>query len=1255
MSYLLSIAPSRMSLSKPWSNSGGMASLSGRRGYQAPDSNRGFDGSPFTTTGTKGFSDRGDRLHAAIDSLKDFFGVPPNRVDADTFNRADDFYEQESNDYPEAFKIGWGDGQIRNGHLSRVLMEKTEASESPYITILAPWEFAGDDTGLKYSWSLIKFNQAILDREPEEAVPRLLNNTRASGSASMVRYGIAMLLEVNFAETRIGREMFRCNIEQIRIATVETASYGALVNMLEHPRYEDIFDARENDDGYMTRHQLDAYFKEQNAQWGILHKDRDGLDHITSKLAGRLADLNGGQRGNAQLIAAGIGQYVKNSRENKFYLDGANAAIDAVRTLGIAVWESRAFSQGEHQPRHDPMFRPQTIGDHMTLDDQLLLAQDVKDYHTDHMDSYGYSEDSDDLERFRYRRLYTYSGVWDFSKPDAPVTDKLGKYVLYDMGVYTWGQAYKKHASFDRVVDKLVQLPADKQRECVSSMHVLDNTPDNDVNFIHPKGLDFFPEPFGHDERNVFDRLLSEDGVKMSTDIFTVAERRAYDREREMPGVYGMSKGAQAYDAYVERNNKKRPAPPETLDEVFNQAEEVRPKDIDAGDADVPFASNDVERMEVANGFIAKYPAQKKVPQIRRIRRTQAHREVGRDEARILKEKIDELKKITRDEACQKHIETAANRVRDMLHLSLDQRVSLLSQMFAVLKEAESKSPGAAFTTDRIDSALVGTFYPTLATVQFEPLLSLLDPSSLTPLEHAILRDSEPAAPRAPEVVRPGWFSWNAPALPGEPPEDGVLKLLAFPGEAYHGIPLAHDALAITYAANAIPLFRVPHTAPALKNGFQFDDFIQRGVKRDRANRLALAVVTSVLFHMLYCQGAPRVDYRDWVHHLKASTKLRLQEALELIPVGKPTMVASQGYLQDAVAHVVQFLRTELLKPVKEMNDIAFEAIPGQGTLMPDLFNTLLRTPLTKLLPSVAKEQRQVPVTAAAPGLVWNKKTVADLVERASIASGSFYRFCVENHVPVPFALHMTRPNMTYMMGCIMRTIGGPNGAAKTLYKKPNFMLAANAAQKMFYGHYTFYNTTVVFRPEMIAIAENVYCGPANGSRSGYLGGAGVSVWNPLNDAEVNQYKEGNIIRDMFVVLWPMNRARSASSFPWLTITGVMPSSLSVAPEVNAAMWYEGCTAWSRFWGWNADALEYKSRKYSASAAVDEEARRYNVLTFQGLQIKYIPEKGWEGIILNKGPWGENVYPGCGKVRAGQTAGILVTPGYIDKRVVTLN
>src|SRR5690242_6489928 len=60
-------------------------------------------------------------------------------------------------------------------------------------------------------------------------------------------------------------------------------------------------------------------------------------------------------------------------------------------------------------------------------------------------------------------------------------------------------------------------------------------------------------------------------------------------------------------------------------------------------------------------------------------------------------------------------------------------------------------------------------------------------------------------------------------------------------------------------------------------------------------------------------------------------------------------------------------------------------------------------------------------ITAPPPqSIPWTADHVQRLMDRASLASGSFLRFCIDYDVPLPFLFRLWRPDKTHEMGTMI-------------------------------------------------------------------------------------------------------------------------------------------------------------------------------------------------------------------------------------------
>ena len=793
-------------------------------------------------------------------------------------------YEKESSDYPEAFAQLWGDptneGKLTpNGHLSRVLIEKTKASESFPLSILAPLQ--RHDGSLDFTWDLLLFNKHMLDREPEQTLPRMLSSTRKSGMTSMQRYGICLMLECTFMETPVGRQTFLMNLEQMRIATIETMSYGAMVAMMEHKPFVDsnsrIAQAAENES--MGIQDLNKLFQREVAQWGCVHKDIYGWATLQENMRTELeARADGGGGRQTTVGPNGIVKFMHQSHHSRYYLDGPSAENIAKARQGTAIIESRQFSLGPHTQAHDPNFRRRTIGAFKTMHDlELVSTLKPEEYETQFLDIIGYDQNKDAFYRFRYHQYYKYAGLWDFEAPNAPLTDKLGRGYMRDFGCYTWGQLLKKaRGSLDYVVDKLMLLKPDKQQGFRESLRLL---PADDPRVDMRAGE--YPDQQGAPDFDValFNKMEDDlpAGKLPAEKQFTAAQHRRMNLKRQR-GIDDEPAERLEYEDYLAA---KRPraygdGTPRTAKELFDQGARLDAEEEKAITNATSLAEDVYMQDEQGNVLrIPAYKTQAKRPRdyftsrnkgVPAIASQRSPEAVGNtllnDVETSTKKEWQTLANVRQDLGWKDALEPLVQRVQTWRGATDAEKVMVLRRIEAFVQRQK-----AAVTADELPSRLAGHLAPTLAGLETRAALRGLG-ADLTPIEVASLDEKLPLG-RSYDLAtaKPGWLNQGLAKHPGADEEkhvalpdakvrfeDGQLTTVLFPQNSDAPTnPLPHDAFAATLAAHHTVVFGftdMDAKDPALalrKLIYQFE--CMEPVKRGRMNRLAWSLLVSFLVH----------------------------------------------------------------------------------------------------------------------------------------------------------------------------------------------------------------------------------------------------------------------------------------------------------------------------------------------------------------------------------------------------------------------
>jgi hypothetical protein len=134
------------------------------------------------------------------------------------------------------------------------------------------------------------------------------------------------------------------------------------------------------------------------------------------------------------------------------------------------------------------------------------------------------------------------------------------------------------------------------------------------------------------------------------------------------------------------------------------------------------------------------------------------------------------------------------------------------------------------------------------------------------------------------------------------------------------------------------------------------------------------------------------------------------------------------------------------------------------------------------------------------------------------------------------------------------------------------------------------------------------------------------------------------LTKDIFLVPVPMGWKPQVNH---MDITGSYHPDIGAGDEANRATFYESAAIYSQYWGWRNTILNLNDLSYS-----NIRAPRDNTIVFQEHQHMFNPVSGkFDITIMDKGHWGERIYPGCGKARRG--VDMYLKPVKYDNTAVT--
>lgn len=236
----------------------------------------------------------------------------------------------------------------------------------------------------------------------------------------------------------------------------------------------------------------------------------------------------------------------------------------------------------------------------------------------------------------------------------------------------------------------------------------------------------------------------------------------------------------------------------------------------------------------------------------------------------------------------------------------------------------------------------------------------------------------------------------------------------------------------------------------------------------------------------------------------------------------------------------------------------------------------------------------------------------------------------IDNNVPFPFGFILFRPQMTYSLGTGILTVAGAT-TGETLIGHTDFQLADNVVQKMHYGNLTMYLKSVVYKPNQVFLADNLFSGD-------YIGGNDTS----MNDVHSIFSDAQSAKKSIYTCLVPLPTYGAKGSDEYMIeppnpmdCTGAFSSSrgylraLDNENQSNGRKHYATARFYQAMYGWTNSVIDEDGHFQTSNHS-------WNTVCFQDHQSIYsVKGRDYSVTIMNTGHWGSSVYPGCGRVRRG--------------------
>ena len=219
----------------------------------------------------------------------------------------------------------------------------------------------------------------------------------------------------------------------------------------------------------------------------------------------------------------------------------------------------------------------------------------------------------------------------------------------------------------------------------------------------------------------------------------------------------------------------------------------------------------------------------------------------------------------------------------------------------------------------------------------------------------------------------------------------------------------------------------------------------------------------------------------------------------------------------------------------------------------------------------------------------------------------------IRGDLPVALDVLLVRPFMEYETSSAVLTKGGYDTGA-TFVGHSDFVLGDDVVSKLHYGNFTFYSKAVVTNPRNVIIARNIFC-------QGYVGGNDCK-WLTATTYNAEDGHKGSLMS----ILLPAGETRD------------LPNPLDITGDFNgggdgsAKAHYSQAASYRKTFN-----LSEHQRDVGEPDVFLERQVHQNTICYRGHQFSFDVNTGHHSAVtVNTGHWGPDVYPGCGRVRAGE-------------------
>jgi hypothetical protein len=327
------------------------------------------------------------------------------------------------------------------------------------------------------------------------------------------------MLEHEFYKTQPGRMCYNMHVEQISNAISETLAHGVMVALINHtpaPGKHDLY----HQEGSRSKESMRAHFEREKDRWAIAQKTKFGLNLAMADLKKTMQQRK--LKANAIVYPAGLFERLPyQDAENIAALSGRQYgqrptpdALASKAFPGVRLYESRGYTETDHEDPDDPNFREQTIGNYFYMTNGHLSSVKPEHYTTDMMNTFIFSRDGDQWKQIKFREAIRYAGLYHWEEEGMEWTELgqqffQGERTRNEFGphqvFHTWGEFCLHTGTLGKIADHIMYWKNTMDKDSSSARKIAEFVRQFDNNLAISTGATAAVRPAAHRTGNSFD------------------------------------------------------------------------------------------------------------------------------------------------------------------------------------------------------------------------------------------------------------------------------------------------------------------------------------------------------------------------------------------------------------------------------------------------------------------------------------------------------------------------------------------------------------------------------------------------------------------------------------------------------------------------------------------------------------------------------------------------------------------------------